>query len=333
MVHVGFIGLGVMGLQQVTAFAQVKGCRIVAGADPSDSARAALLKQAPDAAVFDSYHAMLKSGLVDAVVVCVPTGLHREVATDVMRSGRPVLLEKPAARTVGECRKLLAESERTRQLCMVAHCRRYDPDWLAVAKVVGQGTLGRPVIWRDLATVKGPRGWFMDDRLGGGPLLDGAVHNYDFANLLFGEPVQVVGSGIQLTSHTAVDTATAIVHYAGGDQLVMAWSWAGTATGARVREIQGPRGALTFGPGPLASPDLDTRKHVFHCLTQADDPRHKLIRSPRKCMYVEQARHFLACLAERETCRTPLSEALKAVAVGEAVLKVARKPGITAVRW
>ena len=50
-------------------------------------------------------------------------------------------------------------------------------------------------------------------------------------------------------------------------------------------------------------------------------------------MYVTQGRHFLACLAGRAKCLSPGTEAIKAIAVGEAILKAGRTGAARKVKW
>ena len=72
----------------------------------------------------------------------------------------------------------------------------------------------------------------MDDKLGGGPLIDGAVHTYDYANYMFGKPDKVLSSSIKLNRKlTATDTGSAVVRYKSGNQLMISWSWAATSGG------------------------------------------------------------------------------------------------------
>ena len=50
-------------------------------------------------------------------------------------------------------------------------------------------------------------------------------------------------------------------------------------------------------------------------------------------MYLEQANHFLACIRGEAQCLSPGTEAIKAVAVAEAVLKVGPVGGSAEVSW
>jgi predicted dehydrogenase len=333
MLNIGFVGLGGMGMGQVRAFSQVKGVRIAAGADPFPGARDKFKEQFPDAETFPDYKALLKSNNVDALVVVTPTLHHKDVCIAAMKSGRPVLTEKPMARTVADCHKMLDLSEKTKKLLMVAHCRRFDTDWGAWGKLVTAGRIGRPVLFRhvnaNLISFGGP--WFMDHKLSGGPLMDGAIHNYDYGNSLFGDPDEVLASEIKLTKKTAIDTGTAVVRYKSGDQIMVCWSWG--ITSSSMIDVIGPRGSINWGPGDLPTDKYDREKHGFYTL--ADEPRKnkKLVAFKRSDMYVTQAKHFVDCVAGKAKCVTPGEEAIKAVAVAETILKAAPKGRSLKVRW
>ena len=111
MIDIGFIGAGGMGRHQAASFAQVRGCRVAAVADPVRPAAEALAAD-HGAAVHEDHGDLLASG-IDAVVVAVPTGLHAAVAIDCLKAGVPVLVEKPMARTVAQCRAMNRVSEST----------------------------------------------------------------------------------------------------------------------------------------------------------------------------------------------------------------------------
>lgn len=332
MVHVGFIGLGGMGLHQTKAFAQVKGCRIVAGADVESGSREKFLALYPDAKTFDNHKRLLADPGVDAVVIAVPTGFHRATASDAIKAGKPVLLEKPMARTVADCRRLNELADRTDTLLMIAQCRRYDAHWESWGKYVTDGKLGSLVLWRSIMAGIGPGRWYMDDKIGGGPLLDGAIHNYDFAQLLFGDPESVVSSAIKMDpAVTAVDTCSAVVRYKSGHQLLMSWSW--SAIGLSMSDVVGPKGFIQFGTGGLTPPESDGTGNDYCCFTDTAGKQRLLKARSEPSMYVRQAEHFRDCVQGKTECRTPGTEAIKAVAVAEAILIAGRAGKAMPVRW
>ncbi|MFW6039242.1 MAG: Gfo/Idh/MocA family protein [bacterium] len=318
MTDIGFIGVGNMGRNQVDAFRQLDDCRITAAADSSPASLEKFSELCPDAATFADHKALLADGSIDAVVVAVPTALHASTVLDVLASGRSVLVEKPMARTVEQCQQMIDAADKADRLLMVGHCRRFDNDWGTLASAYRDGRLGDPVLWRHVMAGVGPGGWFRDEQLGGGPLMDGAIHNQDFANLLFGEPASVVGNAIKFDPNcTGIDTGSVIIRYHNGCQLLLSWSWA--VRGQRLHDVLGPQGTFVFGPGDMTPPE----GCGGHTLIDSDGSEH-LLTFERRSMFVAQARHFLDCLQGKTTCASPGTEAIKAVALAETVLAAAR---------
>ncbi len=323
MIRVGSIGLGGMGMHQAKTFNQVDGCRLVAGADPSSDMRARFAEAFPDTKVYDSPASLLAQSDIDAVVIAVPTGLHQPVASAALAARKPVMVEKPMARTVDECHRLIEDSEKYNTLLMVAHCRRFDPHWKAWGEYATSGKLGTPILWRHAMAGFGPGSWYMDHELGGGPMMDGAVHNYDFANWIFGEPESVLSSAIKMDSDvSAVDTCSAVIRYKAGHQMLVSWSWA--ARGNNLHDVIGPLGYIQFGTGNLTPPE-EEGSHQYCCFTDREGEQSLIISDAGKDMYTYQAAHFLACIRGEETCLSPGTEAVKAIAVADAILQAGRE--------
>ena len=335
MANIGFIGLGGMGRMQYESFAAGTDCHIVAGADPAEAARQQFTEAHPQAKLFDDYRRLLREPRLDGVVIAVPTALHAEVAGEALAAGLPVLLEKPMTRTVTEARHLIEAAERAQRLLMVGQCRRYDPVWAAWGEAVRAGRLGRPVLWRHVMAGTGPKvPWFMDRANGGGPLLDGAVHNYDFGQWLWGDPEQVTAQSIKLRPNvTAVDTATATVQDASGDQLMVSWCWG--QRGGSLFDVLGPEGSIQIGTGPLQPPEQpDGQRLTYYCFMDTAGNA-ELLQAPADNMQkmTNQAQHFLDCIAGRATCQSPATEAIKSVAIGEAILQASANGGVQRVTW
>lgn len=325
MIRVGFIGLGGMGLYQAKSFAKAAGCQVTAGADPSSEMQARFVETFPGVQVYSSPEELLRQPDIDAVVIAVPTGFHQAIAATALAARIPVLLEKPMARTVAQCAQLNEDAVKANTLLMIAHCRRYDPYWKSWGEYVTSGKLGTPLLWRDVRAGFSPGGWYMDEALGGGPLIDGAIHNYDFANWIFGEPESVLASGIKMDpAFSAVDTGSVIIRYRAGHQLLISWSWA--VKGTTLHDILGPQGFIQFGTAGLTPPPTPDQVRYQYCCFTDKSGQQTLIQTPAQPdMYVFQAEHFLACIRGETTCQTPGTEAIKAVAVAEAVLEAARE--------
>lgn len=330
-INIGFIGMGGMAGAQANAFSTIEGCRIYSGADPSETARSNFKERYPEIRTFDDSGEMLEDPELDAVVVVTPTSMHKNAAISALKAGKPVLTEKPMARTVADCQEMIKASRETGMLLMVAQCRRFDPVWGSWAEVVRSGALGSPVLWRSAGSgVMG--GWFMDADIGGGPMLDMGVHDYDFANMLWGDPESVVASSTKLNKNvTAVDTATAVIRYAGGNQLMVSRTWAGR--GMRMFDILGPNGTIVEGIGTQA-PSAIADATNYYCLI-APDGTEQLIEPAAETMkmYEIQAQHFLDCINGKARCISPPEEAIKAIAIAEAIIGAGPEGIVRKVTW
>src|SRR5206468_1320486 len=131
-------------------FRSLSECKVVAGSDPNGMARAEFGKLCPGAKSYIDYKDLIADTNVDAVVVAVPTGHHKQIVIDAMNAGKAVLVEKPMARTVAECHEMIDAMEQTKKLLMVGHCRRFDVDWGTFANVYRKGRLGEQVLWRSV---------------------------------------------------------------------------------------------------------------------------------------------------------------------------------------
>ena len=195
------------------------------------------------------YHELLPD--VDAVLICTPTFLHADIAVDALKAGKHVFCEKPMARTLEQAEAMLQAVGQGGAALQVGFVRRFDDEWLAWRGAVQAAKIGRPLVWRDVQAGAGPihAPWFTTDAMGGGPFLDGCIHNIDFSLFTFGPVDWVFTHGRSLReTNTAIDTGTVTVRFQSGDEMLLAWSWGlpKGCSGTRVFEFLGPRGTLRW---------------------------------------------------------------------------------------
>ena len=248
--RIGVIGAGAIAGSHLPQLCRRRDeVELVAIADISP-ARAELAAKYSIPKVVSDYQAILDD--VDAVLICTPTHLHAPMAVEALRRGKAVFCEKPLARTIEQADAILAAQRQSGAPLQVGFVRRFDSEWLAWRQAVLADRIGRPVVWRDTAAGTGPAGkWFFDDAQGGGPFLDACIHSLDFGLCTFGPIASVYCNGRTMRGDsTAIDTGSAIVKFAGGDELLLAWSWGLPAgcRGTRVFEFLGPRGLISW-PG------------------------------------------------------------------------------------
>jgi predicted dehydrogenase len=132
------------------------------------------------------------------VVVANPTAIHSETALPFLKSGIPVLIEKPVDSSVVKANRLLASRDDVK----VAYCMRFHPLFKKLGQLLADGAIGQPY------KVSVRRGYYlpswhvqMDYRreyaalrsLGGG-VLRTLSHELDMVVKLFGRIERVVGS-------------------------------------------------------------------------------------------------------------------------------------------
>lgn len=195
------VGFGGIGHHHASRYAHCRNVRLVAICD-IDPARLreveSTINLGSSGAVdlnalrsYTSYGDLVRAekGKIDMVDLCVPTPVHARLASRAMRDGFHVLSEKPMARTLADCDRLLAVARETGRLHMVAQCLRFSPIYEKLREFVNSGSLGalrRLDLHRSGGFPKSA--WYHDARKSGGALLDLQLHDLDFAVSLLGTP-------------------------------------------------------------------------------------------------------------------------------------------------
>ncbi len=257
---IGIIGAGGISSAHLPHLANRDDVELFAVADVNQNAAQELAKQWNIAHVAADYKTWLHE--VDAVLICVPTWLHSLIAIETLHAGKATFCEKPMARTREQGEAMLQAQKASGAPLQIGFVRRFDAEWLSWREAVLAGKIGRPLVWRDIMAGAGPSApWFNQDEKGGGPFLDGCIHNLDFALYTFGPAKWVFAQGRTLReSNTAIDTGSATIRFQSGDELLLAWSWGlpENCSGGRVFELFGPKGILRF---PGGAPDENGNRH------------------------------------------------------------------------
>ncbi len=77
----------------------------------------------------------------DAVILATPTQMHRAQGEQVMRAGKPVLIEIPISDNIQDAEELVAISKETGVIAMGGHVRRFNPSHQWVKQRLQKGEL------------------------------------------------------------------------------------------------------------------------------------------------------------------------------------------------
>lgn len=138
---------------------------------------------------------MLQKEQPDIIDICLPTYLHFEYASMLLKKGYHVQCEKPMCRNSKECEQLLRVAEESGKQLMIGMCLRFDAFYLALKKLIDEEPFGKvqTAHFERLSSLPrwGFEGWFHDYERAGGVALDMHIHDVDIIRFLFGEPEKV----------------------------------------------------------------------------------------------------------------------------------------------
>jgi predicted dehydrogenase len=163
---------------------------------------------------YDDAAALIADPEVDAVYIATLPGTHAAYALQVAAAGKPAYVEKPMARSTGECDRMVAAFAAADLPLFVAYYRRRLPRFLAVAEMLERGLLGAVtgITYRLAAPHhQAPAGWRLEaESAGAGHFLDVGSHALDLLDFWFGPLRHVAGSAANLGSPYAVEDAVTL---------------------------------------------------------------------------------------------------------------------------
>lgn len=192
----GLIGCGDIGRLRADALRKTPGCRLTAVADV-DPRKAQEVAGTSGAAALADWRDLVRRPDVDAVIVSTPPHLHAEMTIAALDQGKHVLCEKPLARTLQECRAMVAAAERSGRRLATGFNYRFYPSFALAKRLVDEGAIGRLNHIRSYGGYSATghnQPWVHDaGTVGGGALRDIGIHLIDLTRDLLGEVREVQG--------------------------------------------------------------------------------------------------------------------------------------------
>jgi len=203
-VGIGLVGLGFVGEKaHLSAFKSIRGAKLAAVADIDTERARKAAEKFKLKSVYSSHSELIRDPEVEAVVISVPTFLHRQIAVDAMRAGKHVLCEMPLAPTLKEAKEIVDEASRADVIFMPSLNFRFTPNYVKAKELIKGGSVGTPVaaFYRefisaeDLAQQWPPNSWAWDEtKSGGGPGFTLSVWSIDLLRWLMQAEVAKVNS-------------------------------------------------------------------------------------------------------------------------------------------
>ena len=254
-VRFALAGFGAWGQLHAKSIAENPEARLVAIAAPSESSRAEAARQHPDARIFSDALAMIAEVHFDLLDIATPSHTHREIALAAMSAGRHVLLEKPMAITLEDCKAIVRGAADHGVHLAVGHELRLSSQWGEIKKIIQRGTIGEPqYVLVELSRKpyrQGAGGWRYDQSRVGSWVLEEPIHFFDLARWYLepaGNPVELYayGNSRDPARPALYDNFSAMFKYASGAYAVVSQTLAAFEHHQTVK-VSGTKGALWAG--------------------------------------------------------------------------------------
>jgi UDP-N-acetylglucosamine 3-dehydrogenase len=253
----------------------------------------------------------------DVIDICLPTHLHHSYAERALRAGKPVLCEKPMARTVKECEQLVELSHKLEIPLMPAQVVRFFPEFRKAREFIQGGRIGEPAVARTHRGGNYPQGsddWFGKFEYSGGVLLDLCIHDFDWLRWTFGDVDSVFSQALTFSGIPRKDYALTTVRMVSGVLAHVEGTWADPAGFRTAFEVCGSEGFIEFDSRETATLRLSMpgSSTLESPLFPHDDP------------YYCEIKAFLNALKDGTPLPVSPEDGLIAVAIAETAIESAR---------
>jgi predicted dehydrogenase len=244
------VGVGSLGYHHARILKTLEEFKLVGFVD-TNPARAREVADALGIEPYADLAALLEK--VDAVTIAVPTPAHFAVASQAVRAGKHVLVEKPITPTLAEADELLELAEAKGAVVQIGHVERFNRAMRAAIPHVHEPRF----IESDRLAPFNPRGSDV------AVVLDLMIHDIDLVLAFAGEDVSSLDAvGVAVLTPT-VDIANARLVFASG---AIANITASRISRERMRKIR------IFQPSGYLSLDLGSGTGEFYRLRENIDP-------------------------------------------------------------
>ncbi len=135
-----------MATEHLKAYVANPSCRVVAIGSRTKEGAAAKARQVgldPDEiGIYDDYDALLAHPGLDALSICTPHARHASETIAAAQAGKHILIEKPIALTIEDCRTMIAATRSAGVQMVVGHSHSFDAPYLRTRSLIEGGDYG-----------------------------------------------------------------------------------------------------------------------------------------------------------------------------------------------
>ena len=271
------------------------------------------------AKAYGSYEELLRDGEVDAVYNPLPNHLHVPWSVKAAEAGKHVLCEKPISLTVAEAKSLLAVRDRTGVKIGEAFMVKTHPQWLRMQEIIRTGGIGNlraiagvfSYFNRNPANVRHKVEW------GGGGLMDIGCYPITMSRFIFGEEPTRIAATLERDPDFGTDRlASAILEFPSGQSV---FTCSTQTAFFQTMHFLGTSGRIEIEIPWNAPNDRPCRIFIGGQMSGAP----QIEEFPVVDQYTIQGDEFSRAIRGEREVPVPLEDAIKNMAVIEAIFKAA----------
>lgn len=310
--NVCVIGCGHWGRNLVRSFGKLH--HLYGICDVRPDAVKHLAQQYPEARAFTQVEDVLSDPAVDAVVIATPAEQHYALGMAVLSANKDLYVEKPLALEPREGADMVAEARRLGRILMVGHLLHYHPAVVRMKQLIHDNALGR------IEYIYSNRLSMGKIRREENALWSFAPHDISVILSLIGQmPIQASATGGAYLQPNIADVTVSNLLFARGTRAHIFVSWLHPYKEQRLVVI-GTKQMLVFEDSRpdnklmLFNKDIELRLGQFEAKRPEGTPVDFATDEP----LLMECTHFIDCLRERKTPRTPGEEGVRVLHVLQA---------------
>lgn len=265
----GILGCGLISQIHAEAIKEIDGAVVYGAFDSNENAKKDFCEKYSIKA-FESAEELILCKDIDAVCICLPSGLHYSYALKCIAYKKHVVIEKPMALTSAQAQDIVQTAKKQGVYVSVISQLRYSNAVREVKRIIDSGklgtiTLGNAIMkyWRDEEYYKASKWhgtWEMD---GGGALMNQGIHGVDLLQYLLGGVVSVCAHAKTLVHDIETeDTLTAILEYENGAIGTIQATTSVYPGYSRRIEIHGSKGSMVLCEDKIEISDVEGEEHI-----------------------------------------------------------------------
>jgi predicted dehydrogenase len=284
---------------------------------------------------FTDVNLMIRSGHIDAILICTPHFSHTTIGIEALKAGLNVLVEKPISVHKADCERLIAAHTDKSKIFAAMFNMRTNACFKKVKELIESGEIGavRRVHWEVTNWFRtnyyyatgGWRGTWKGE--GGGVLMNQCPHNLDLFQWLFGMPQKVRGFCQFGRFHEieVEDDVTAVMQYDNGTTATFVTS-TGEAPGINKLEISAEQGRVTVTDGTRIHFQRNRQPMSKFCMEAEAAfamPESWHMDIPVESsggQHVEILQNFTNAILKGEKLLSPAAEGIRSVELANAIL-------------